>query len=666
MTFDSPAAVATPIKSKNSANTSFIPSGDSQASIIKYVANTLTFLNNNFNIRQQLLDRDRSYFREKDWSLKNQQARSQNRGGNPVPIQNVTIPVVMPQVETALAGLSDIFLTGYPIFPVLSKPAMSDPALQMETLVGEHSVKYGWAAELAMTFRDGLKYNLMGVEVFWKNDKVWSVATDGESSTAASKATETYYQGNVIKRLNPYNLIIDTRVADPSQCHKKAEFLGYTELINRIELKQLFADLGPTSTMNAKEAFESGTGEYASVLGTNAFYIPQINPNAIVNPTLTTTNWLAWAGVDTTTGGIKYSNMYEKTVLYCRIIPADFNLSSVARNTVQIWKFIVINRKILIFAERQTNAHNYLGIIIGQPIEDGLGWQTKSYAENAAPMQDAATALYTSGIESQRRKVYDRMLYDPSRINKVDIDNVSPVARIPVKQIAYGQPLQEAVYVVPYRDDGVADILAMSREVAGFADTLNGQNKAQQGQFTKGNRSRKEFETIMGNSNSRIQLVMAISLEYRFMQPLKEIIKLNILQYQPPTTLYNRNTNTQVAIDPVAIRAAALEFKLSDGLLPVDKMVNIDALGTILQMTANDPQFQSEYDIPGAIMYSLQLQGAAWLADFKRTPQQQMGVLQNNQATSGVTDALGSPIQPTATVPQPAAGANPNPPRTPK
>ena len=657
-----PSIAATPsrLKSQNTAAVSIIPSQKSQDGLLKYFKDTTQFLNNNFNIRAQLLDRDRAYYREKDFAnAANLRAKTENRVGNPKPIQNVTIPVVMPQVETAVSYLSDIFLTGYPIFPISTggqnnpddaDGANDDPALQMETLVGEHSVKFAWAAELLMNLRDGLKYNLMAAEVEWKEQRVWSIGTDTASTVAASKTVETYFQGNKIKRLNPYNLILDTRVENPSMMHIEGEFAGYTELISRIQLKQLIADLGDTNTMNARAAFESGTGTFTTDSSNAGFYLPQINPTALnqqnQNIGMTTTNWGAWAGLDKP-DGIKYSNMYEKSVLYCRIIPSDFDLSTAAKNTIQIWKLIVINRQVLILAQRQTNAHNYLPIIVGQPTEDGLGWQTKSFAENVAPMQDAATALYTSGIESQRRKVYDRLLYDPSRIDKSAINNVDAVARIPVKQVAYGTQLQEAVHIFPYVDNGVSNILEMSAQIAGFADKLNGQNPAQQGQFQKGNRSRAEFQSIMGSANGRLQ-IMAILLEYKFFQPIKEIIKLNILQFQPPATLFNRNTKSNVQIDPVAIRNAALEFKLSDGLLPVAKMQNLDILQTILQMSATNPQIGAEYDIVGMIMHAIQEQGGAWVNDFKRTAQQQQQVLQNQQATSGTTDANGNPIQPTA------------------
>jgi hypothetical protein len=241
------------------------------------------------------------------------------------------------------------------------------------------------------------------------------------------------------------------------------------------------------------------------------------------------------------------------------------------------------------------------------------------------------------------------MLYDPSRVNKKDIDVVSPVARIPVKQQAYGSNISEAVYHVPYHDEGVAAILQISNQIVDMANIVTGQNRVSQGQFQKGNKTRKEFDTVMDRSQERMQM-MALLLEYRFFQPLKEIIKLNIMQYQLPGPVVDRRTGDQVKIDPRAIREASIEFKLADGVIPVDLMQSGEHFGTLLQMAAGNPMMASQYDLLGAFAYFLQLQGASWINEFKRDEAQQQAYLAQQQnlssglpATQGATDGNGQP-----------------------
>jgi hypothetical protein len=219
------------------------------------------------------------------------------------------------------------------------------------------------------------------------------------------------------------------------------------------------------------------------------------------------------------------------------------------------------------------------------------------------------------------------MLYDPARIRKSDIDNVSPVARIPVKNSMYNKDIASAVHVVPYRDDGVSDIMGFAERVISMGEIAIGQNRVQQGQFQKGNKTRKEFDTVMGNANSRQQL-SAVALEYSFFAPIKEIILSNILQYQPPTTLVNTMTKKEVEIDPAVLRNARMKFAVSDGLLPTDKLVGTEMFVNILQTAQLVPEIRAKIDIMGMLFYWWKLQGAHWLKDFERTPEQQAEYMQ--------------------------------------
>lgn len=584
-------------------------------------------------LRSLFLDRDLAYYREQDRTAVNAVAKAANKAGDPTKLQNPVVPVVGPQVETGLAFMVDLFLSSYPIFPVVSGPELQDAAMQIETILGESAIHFQWVKELTMCLRDGYKYNLLATEVEWEKDRVYSVANDPEKDLVFGVPTEVVFEGNKIKHINVYNLILDRRCA-PSQIHSRGDFAGYSELMTRIQLKQLFLNLDPTLTMNATSAFESnGSVSMSSDGASKSYYVPQVNPAAFQELGTTGQNWMAWANLDTERK-INYQDMYEVTTMYARVIPKELGIAGRNSGTPQIFKFIVVNRKVLIYVQRKTNAHNFLPIVVGQLIEDGLGYQTKSFADNAMPYQQIATALYTSGIASQRRKVYDRIIYDPSRINKADIDKVDPVARIPVRTEAYGKPISESFVVVPYRDDGVANMLALARDVTEMADVASGQNRVARGQFQKGNKTRFEVNEVMTNSDARPRMY-AIVLEAAWFQPIKHILKSNILQYQPPTKLYNRPNQQVVEVNPADLRKQIWQFQIADGILPVDKLINMETFNYALQLAMANPAVAAEYDVLGAFFYQLKLQGAHWIDSFKRTPPQQQQVLNNMAMTNG-------------------------------
>lgn len=623
-----------------------------QEAVVRYVVNCVESLATVWNLRQQFYARDLIYYREVDRSREQSMALQANMSGDPTKFQNVVVPVVMPQVESALAYNAGVFLTGYPIFGVTSGPKDADAALQFESVIAENSIHHGWVRQLVMFMRDCLKYNFGALEVEWAKEKVYTVITDPKQNLRTGSQQEMYYEGNKLTRRDPYNLIFDRRVLNPIEIPKKGEFIGYTEIMSRVALKQYLLNLPPEATMNGRDAFESGTPSISMNGSDSWFYIPQINPTSFLgSQTFATTNWLSWAMMDEEAKktSIQYNNMYEVTTMYGRIIPSDFTLRVPQRNQPQIWKFVVVNRRVVIYVERQTNAHNLLPILIGQINEDGLGYQTKSFLDNAAPFQSMSTAAWNSLIESKRRLVFDRIFYDPSRVRKEDIDKVGTVGRIPVKQSAYGKPVGDAVYAFPYRDDNSQSMMATADKILEMADIANGQNKVDRGQFQKGNKTKTEFQTVMGNSNSRQQL-QALGIEYQVMVPLKEMIKLNMLQYQPAATIFNRSKQAAVEVKPQDLRTAALAFKLSDGLLPTDKMLSMDLLQVFMQTLQTSPLMQSEFDIVGAFIYWCKEQGAQWLNDFKRDPASQAKIMQQLQT-------LQNPPDPNARVQNQAAPA---------
>jgi hypothetical protein len=208
------------------------------------------------------------------------------------------------------------------------------------------------------------------------------------------------------------------------------------------------------------------------------------------------------------------------------------------------------------------------------------------------------------------------MFYDPTRINKRDIENTDVVARIPVKQEGYGQPLSEAVYSSPYRDESVPQILDVARQVSEMADIANGQNRVQRGQFQKGNKTRFEFQETMNNGDSRPRMIAKV-LEGRYFTPIKVILKTNILQFQPPAQIYDRVRKESISIDPTQLRSVAMEFKIADGARSTEQYVGFDTFKELFNAVQTNPMLATQYDVIGAFFYWLKLQGASWLDDFR-------------------------------------------------
>ena len=597
-----------------------------------------------WNLREQMLQIDKTYMREMNRTVEDALAKQANMAGDPTKFQNIIVPVVLPAVESAVTYQTSVFLTGIPLFGVSSTAVNADAALQMESVIDSQAIAGGWTSHIQQLFRDGFKYNFAVAEATWARKKVFSPETDLAFSKEQAKPLETYWEGNVVKRIDPYNCIFDARYK-PTEISERGEFAGYTEMISRVELLKYMAEL--EFRLNYKKSFESGNGQVGTTFPYD-YYIPQLNPRALIDQNVfASTNWMAWAGLEDKQSRISFKNSYFRTTFYCRIVPADFDIASPAAKVPQIWKFVIINNQVIVYAERLSNIHDRIPMLFVQPYEDGLGYQTKSLATNAEPFQAVGSALINSAIAARRRAISDRGLYDPSRVDAKHINSDSASAKIPVRPAAYGKPLNEAYYPIPFRDEQSATAMSDLQMMLKMSEQVTGQNAAQQGQFVKGNKTLAEYQDVMGNANGRSQSI-SILLETQFFTPLKEILKANILQYQKPGDVYNRETETTVTVDPVALRKAVLQFKMSDGLTPASKQMNSEAFSMAAQAIAAMPQLADAYNIGPMFSYLFKSQRAD-VAQFEKSPEQiqyQQAVAQWQQAVGMIAEAVAKTKKP--------------------
>jgi len=596
-----------------------------QESLLHFHRIAPTLIDRQWNLRESMRQIDIAYLREADFTEEQQRARLANLIGDSNKIQNITIPIIKPQVRAAVAYQAAVFLTDYPIFQVVSAPEHITAAKQMQAVIEENSIRGSWVRELLLFFQDGFKYNLSAIECCW--DKVQTAALETNPTRGAADVRQIIWEGNKLTRWDPYNTYFDCRV-DPYDIPTKGEFAGRTVLMSKTALKAYIASLDNKIIENIPAAFESQSqlnpSSNASPYGAS-YFLPIVNNRALIDPGMIAyADWDSWVGISQQAikGGskIRYKGIYEVSFEYVRIIPSDHGLKVPAPNTPQVWKLTIVNHSVIIQAERQTNAHDRIPVFFGCPSEDGLSYQTKSLAQDALPFQQVSSALMNSVLASRRRAVTDRVLYDPSRVAEQHINNPNPSAKIPVRPAAYGKPISESVYQFPFRDDQAGISLQEIQTLVQFGNVLNGQNQARQGQFVKGNKTDGQWESTMSNATSQDQIT-ALLYEAQTFTPLKEVIKLNILQYQGPASIYSQSEQSVVPVDPVELRKAILNFKITDGLLPSSKVMSTDVMQVALQAIATSPTLGQGYNIAPLFSYLLKVENVD-LSPFEKSPAQ--------------------------------------------
>jgi len=543
--------------------------------------------------------------------------------GNVFGSDKVTPPIVVSQVDTYVAYLADVFLSGSPIFPVVSNPSNKQWAEQLETLLDDHATLGGYSRELLLWMRDGVKYNYSALEADWTAVDQFSIAGDFSSGTGrkVAKAKKGY---TAIRRLDPRNVFHDMTVA-PAEISKKGDYAGYIEYVSRTKVKIELNKLTEAGEVyNADLAFRS---EHPDQLAGSSYYRdpPRIS-NYISQLDLQKNggvDWAAWfedkdtkkkASVDTSR---RFGAQYERVVTYARIIPSDMGITAPQPNHPQIWKFVHING-IMITAKRIISAYDYLPILFGQPMEDGLGYQTQSAAEGEIEFQDAAAKLFNIRFAAARRAVSDRAIYDSEILDPTDVNSTSPAPKIPARISSLSKKkLGDLYFPIPFDQRGLENVIQDAQAIVGFSKELHGANSPRQGQFQKGNKSVVEWNDTMAGSDNRMRMP-AMVLEVQAIGPLKSILTLNVFQYGEDAVIISQKNGAEVSINIAELREKVLAFRVGDGFTPKSKLASTEAITGSMQLLASSPILQQAYGsmLPSMFMHLNQLLGIRGMEEY--------------------------------------------------
>jgi len=524
---------------------------------------------------------DRAYFTVKD-------PESSAANDNP------EVALVRANVESGVAYLADTYLSGYPLFGVVAPPDKTSVGVKFEALIDDHATRGRWDNEYLRLFADGMKYNICASEIAWEDITTLSYATNSGNLEATAKVEEVGEGINVVRTLDIYNTFWDYRVS-PAKVASKGEFVGYNEIISKSALKEL------SITLNAKDRAYNISKAIKSTFKKDYFN---------TRPTVSIyeggkggeIDYVAFAlGTDAVIEH-GYHEAYMKTVLYVRLIPAMLDWKVQAVNTPQIWKFTVINNSVLLEAQRIISPQKLLPILMIDMEEDGFDIQSQSLGERTVPWQDVATELLSIRLNSGRRAISDRAIYDPHYISEADANTTTPAPKIPLKTSLHRdhKSLASAYMSIPYEGRGSDQALSDMRESMAMVDNLTGLNSSSRGQFRKGNRTLGEYDDVMDSAEGRLRLI-AIRMNAQLFAPTKQIIKANVLMYASKATVMSRDTQELLEIDPAELRATIMEFKLADGFMPKSKFTNPEVVTAALQMLQL-PQLQG---IPPAVVLAM-------------------------------------------------------------
>lgn len=614
----------------NTKNNALVLSTASQDSLVKYCSSILEAKRRFTQFTDKLTAIDIAYACYKAKLAKDQQPVNGVDIQKLIPSDDTTIPIIASQVDSVVAYLIEVFLSGTPLFPVVSDSKDKALAEKFEAIVDNHAVKGRYARHLQLLFRDAAKYNFCGLEGRWDSIAEFNRAFAATFTTAGNPTLDTRQFLTNLKRIDPYNAIWDYRVA-PADVAEQGEYGGYVELLGRIELKRLLnkyseerTHLNVATAINNK-AGVSGSGntmgsDNIAAAGKPITYIdkPQISQYIDSTAYAQGGTWLEWLEGQQAAQGIYpgYSNMYEMATIYARIIPKEHGIKAPRENTPQVWKLQVINEQVLVFAQPETTPHDRLPVLFGQSIEDGFSYQTRSIGEAQIPLQRAGSDMYNIRISSAKRAVNDRGIYDATLIDMVDINSPTPAAKIPVKNLKMGKTLKDAYMPIPFQDGSTIGAMQDLQQTLNMANMMFGINPFRQGQTVKGNRTLGEFQNIQQGADLRSRMV-ALMMEVQILMPLKDSIKLNILSHKDEIRALNFNTGELHIAKPGDFIDAVIEFQMADGFTPKSKLADTQQLQLAFQTLQQVPALSQGFNMPDMFAHLMSLMGVKNLEQYK-------------------------------------------------
>lgn len=534
--------------------------------------------------------------------------------------ENVTVPVVGPQVETITAQLAKIFLRTDPPVQMFASPTGSEIATQYNILYGQYSRKFQWRRNFLLCIHDAVKYNFCAAEVAWKSRVVREVKNQVSFNSGAMKSASAFEEGENIRYLHSYNVLWDGSVP-VNEVASRGAYAGYIQKFTKIALYQFLRDEGIELT--AEEKKNLTTNIPADIAG---YYTPDIN-TVPSNQKASVSYDSLWEGKEKKTS-FTSTELYNVYTLYVRIIPADFDIMSEDGADINILKLVLIGDSFIASAKLLDNAHNLFPIIFGQTSETALGLNSFTVAEELEPVQNTATKLYRTEIASARRMIADRAIYDPTMISEKDVNNPSPTAKIKLRQsLSQSVQMQQAYYAIPYEDRALGVRISQANQLLSFASPIAGTNPAMEGQFIKGNKSAQEFNSIMASAGDRV-LMAAIFFDDQFLGPLRTILLADTLQYQNNIRVYNRDAGEFIDIDMAQLRDQPIDFEIAAGLIPADQMASLDFLQVIMQTIMSMPELNQEFKSVEAICYLAETKGVKYLTRFMRSAQERQEMQQ--------------------------------------
>lgn len=534
--------------------------------------------------------------------------RDMNDSGKPPTPAIIVFPYKYAVISTIVTYLARVFCGRKPVFQLgITSPESANNVRKVETVLQYHADYQQLVAKLFQYFLDGELYGLQAMRVIWAEDwanrTTWqkpgrAMQTMGGRKLVQVRARKRIYQGNENTNCDPFMFLPDPSVP-MTYCPRQGEFLFMREFLSKVKLAALEANDEVMWTDNVEPM----------TMGRDTMWYDLSNRNLLAGGAPN-------AGSQArSTRSLANIFMFDQGSV--NIIPEDWGLHSDGDpEGPQKFLFGVLNKKQIIQADPLDNDHNSHPFVVGEPYTSGYAFGSPSIADYLGPIQDIMSWFLDSHIFNVRASLQNMFIVDPSRIEMADLKKPGPGKIIRLKPTAIGQDVRSALTQLQVADvtrGHMADLQVFQRigdTVSAVSDNVRGIQPA------GGRKSATESRITTEAAASRLSS-HAMHISSQSISELMRYMTLNLQQYQDEE-LYLKilGSDAQGLIGPQGLQGNFV-YPTHDGVLPLDKMANLEMWKEIFLGVQSDPQLRQSYSLPKIFEFLAEMGGAVNITSFK-------------------------------------------------
>lgn len=548
------------------------------------------------------------------------------KDGRPTAPPPVNPQITKAHVEAAVAYMASVITVDSGIWTANADPHSQARANALADRMRRDADHFDHRTAIETALRSGFKSNLGACFIEWVDQPVEEAGMGNELSL---------YSGNLLRPADPFNLILDTRVA-PGKVYCDGEFAGYITLATRVSIYDKLR-AGTWTLGRTDETYdpynESGdSGEYS------------VPPNC---------------NVDNTFGD-------SVITLYVRIIPSAFGLGT--EHGTAIWRFTLLgSARTLVDAEPLPSTYIPFAAFAFDPdtaynVDGGL-------ASQLLPFQRFISYIFSSYQCSLMKNIVGGVVGVTGDV--FDLENMSSAAKIggyvAAKKPDPDKPLSQDVVNLsqPINLTNIPQDIKLALDLMQQifpTDMLK--------QIASLERATQYQAAATVQAGNKRNILIAGQIDSQMMAPLRQIMVDNILNNVAMLEVVDAETGKRLGTPIENFIGLNLRYLVADGMDGLDKLGAAEAMQQAFNMMLQMPAAVQDFDVYGAVNYILQKRGSnVDFNQFKRKPapptvlppeQGQMAAVSSLPPAGGMPPApLDNPVSPEALLLQQLGSGNP-------